>query len=177
VNGPDRRGKAERLVAGIEWIIEWAGRIAAWVSLLLVLVVAYDVLARYGLGGASVAMQEFEWHLVPPIALIGMAYAMRHREHVRVDFIYSALPPRGQAFIDLFGAILTLVVSVIFIKLSLPFVQESYRLHEGSPDPGGLPDRWILKAFIPLGFSLLAIQSVAMCIEYWLKMLRGPRDE
>ena len=31
----------------------------------------------------------------------------------------------------------------------------------GSPDPGGLTHRWLLKALIPLGFALLALQALA----------------
>jgi TRAP-type mannitol/chloroaromatic compound transport system permease small subunit len=32
---------------------------------------------------------------------------------------------------------------------------------EGSPDPGGIPYRWIVKALIPLGYGLVALQQVA----------------
>jgi TRAP-type mannitol/chloroaromatic compound transport system permease small subunit len=169
----DDLSKAARVAAALERFIDWIGRFTAWLSLALVLIVAYDVLGRYVFGGASVATQEFEWHLVPPMALIGMVYTMRHREHVRVDFLYNALPPRGRAFIDLFGAVLAVVISVIFVEVSLGYVAQSYRIHEGSPDPGGLPDRWILKAFIPVGFGLLCVQCVAMCIQYGRELVRG----
>jgi TRAP-type mannitol/chloroaromatic compound transport system permease small subunit len=38
---------------------------------------------------------------------------------------------------------------------------QSYQLNEGSPDPGGLTMRYLLKVFIPLGFLLLIIQGSA----------------
>jgi TRAP-type mannitol/chloroaromatic compound transport system permease small subunit len=173
VDTDGRPGGLERLAGRIEWIIDWLGRLAAWLGLALVLVVAYDVLGRYVLGGASVAMQEFEWHLLPPIALIGMSYTMRHHEHVRVDVFYDKFPPRVRAAIDLFAAVLTAIIAILIIKLSLNFVWQSYRIGEGSPDPGGLPHRFILKAFIPLGFALLFAQSVAECIRSWMALVRG----
>jgi TRAP-type mannitol/chloroaromatic compound transport system permease small subunit len=159
-----------------ERFIDWMGRVTAWLSLALVLIVAYDVLGRYVLGGASVAMQELEWYLIPPFALIGMSYTMRHGAHVRVDFLYNALPPRGRTFIDLFAAMLTVVISVIIVDLSINYVLQSFLMREGSPDPGGLPGRYVLKAFIPFGFGLLFIQAVAMCIKHGLKLVRGPRS-
>ncbi len=39
---------------------------------------------------------------------------------------------------------------------------------EGSPDPGGLPYRFLLRAFIPLGFALLALQAAAQAIRHGL---------
>jgi TRAP-type mannitol/chloroaromatic compound transport system permease small subunit len=172
----DGRGGIERLADGIERMIDWLGRLAAWLGLALVLVVAYDVLGRYVLGGASVATQEFEWHLLPPIALIGMSYTMRHREHVRVDVFYDKFPPKVRAAIDLLAAVLTAVIAVLIIKLSLNYVWQSYRIGEGSPDPGGLPYRFILKAFIPLGFALLFVQAIAQCIKTWIALVGSSND-
>ncbi|MDZ4262663.1 MAG: C4-dicarboxylate ABC transporter permease, partial [Pseudomonadota bacterium] len=52
----------------------------------------------------------------------------------------------------------------LIIYSSTPFVTASYDWGEASPDPGGLPYRWLLKAMIPVGFALLALQGVAMSI-------------
>ena len=32
---------------------------------------------------------------------------------------------------------------------------------EGSPDPGGIPYRWVIKALIPIGFAMLFLQAFA----------------
>ncbi|WP_404326753.1 hypothetical protein [Cobetia sp. UIB-001] len=47
---------------------------------------------------------------------------------------------------------------------------------EGSPDPGGLPYRYLLKAFIPLGFAALALQGVADCLRALLVLSGKPVD-
>ena len=107
-----------------------------------------------------------------PIALIGMAYALRHDDHVRVDILYDGFSTKTQAIIDLMAAIVTVIVSVIIIKLSLNFVYQAYSLSEGSPDPGGLPHRFLLRAFIPLGFVLLSVQALANALRSAL-LLRG----
>ena len=153
-----------RLEAALLIPVEWAGRLAAACGLVMVFVVAGNVLTRYGFNLSSVALQELEWHLVSPIALIGMSYAMQKGEHVRVDFLYARLPARWQAAVDLVTDFLVIGVAVTVVVLSLPYVQQSYGILEGSPDPGGLPYRWVLKAFIPLGFGLLGLQAASQAL-------------
>ena len=138
-----------------------SGRVAAWSGLALVLVMATNVLIRYVFRTGSVAMQELEWHLMAPLSLLCIAYAIKHEGHIRVDILYGRLGERTQRAVDLFSTFAALALCVILIVLSLPYVMQSYRIGEGSPDPGGLPHRFILKSMIPLGFGLLGIQSLA----------------
>src|SRR3546814_17490109 len=79
----------ERVARILDTIVEHCGRITAWASLAIVLVMAYNVFLRYAFSTGSVAMQELEWHLMAPIAILSMAYAIRHDGHVRVDVIYK----------------------------------------------------------------------------------------
>ena len=146
------------------FIVDTAGWVAALSGLALVLVVGGNVLLRYLFNSGSVAMQELEWHLVSPIALMGMAYGMRHGGHVRVDFLYERLGPRAQAIIDVFSAVLMAILGAALIWFSIPYVEQSIMMGEGSPDPGVLPYRFILKAFIPIGFGLLLIQAIAQSL-------------
>lgn len=158
-------------------VVDIAGWGAAISGLALVLVVGGNVLLRYLFNSGSVAMQELEWHLVSPIALMGMAYGMRHGGHVRVDFLYERLGPRAQAIIDLFSAVLMAVLGGALIWFSIPYVEQSIMMGEGSPDPGGLPYRFLLKAFIPIGFGLLLIQAIAQGLMNYRQIVAGNRGE
>lgn len=138
-------------------LLGWVARLAV---LALVLLVGANVLLRYAFSWSPVGLQELEWHLISPIALLGMAYAVYHRADVRVDFLYDRFGPKARAAVDLAGGLLTLAVGAVIAWLAVPYVMQAYGIGEGSPDPGGLPHRYLLKAFIPLGFSLLAIQGL-----------------
>jgi TRAP-type mannitol/chloroaromatic compound transport system permease small subunit len=151
----------EKWARGLDAIVEVSGRIAAWSGFALVVVMATNVLLRYLFHTGSVAMQELEWHLMSPLALLCIAYTIKHEGHVQVDIFYGYLPKVVQHAINLFSALSILVISLIIVKISLPYVMQSWRIGEGSPDPGGLPYRFILKALIPAGFVLLALQSLA----------------
>jgi TRAP-type mannitol/chloroaromatic compound transport system permease small subunit len=150
-----------RLADFLDKLIDRIGRITGWCAFALVCVMAFNVLLRYLFRKGSVAMQELEWHLMAPICLLGLSYALLHDGHVKVDILYGRFKPQTRRFIDLVSMLLVCLVVGLLIYLSIPYVEQSYRIGEKSPDPGGLTHRWILKALLPLGFTLLLIQSFA----------------
>lgn len=157
---------------------ERVGAGVMWLTSALVLMVCCDVFARYLLKRSSVAVQELEWHLFALIFLIGAAYTLRHDKHVRVDVLYSRFSPRAQAWVNLAGSMLFLIpFCIMVIWSSHPFIANAYRLGETSPDPGGLPARWVLKAAIPLGFALLLIQGLALAFRSVLSITTGDEQE
>lgn len=162
----------ERIADGAERAVRIVGQAMAWVGLALVLVVSANVLGRYLLGLGSVAAQELEWHLMAVAALFGMSYGLNQGGEVRVDVLFAHFRPSVQALIDLIGAILLLAVSLYVVDLSLAFVEQSLSIGEGSPDPGGLSHRWLLKAAIPVAFALLALQALAMALRALARILR-----
>ena len=152
----------------VDTVSEWSGRLVAWLVLLMVLLVSYDVTMRYLFSSGSVAIQELEWHLFSLIFLLGAAYTLRYDDHVRLDLVYksSYLTDRHRAWINLLGSLLILLPFCALITYSsIPFVEQSYTYAETSPDPGGLPYRWMLKSMIPAAFVLLFLQGIADCLK------------
>ena len=154
----------QELSERIDRFSEMAGRGLAWLVLVMVLLVSYDVMMRYFFLSGSIAIQELEWHLFSIIFLLSAAYTLKHDDHVRLDLIYRSrfMSDYRRAWINLTCSLLFLIpFCILIIVSSWPFVSLAYLFSEGSPDPGGLPFRWVLKATIPLGFFLLIIQGVA----------------
>jgi len=163
-----------RLIDGLN---DKIGHFISWLCTLLVLVVCYDVFTRYVLNISSVAVQELEWHLFAVIFLIGAAYTLKQDGHVRVDVFYSHMSPRKKAFIDLFGGLIFLIpFSLLVIFTSHGFVQMSWSVMETSPDPGGLPFRYLLKAMIPVGFVLVLLQGLALTLRAFFTLINRPLD-
>ncbi len=164
-----------RLADHIDRLNDLVGRGAAWCTLAIVLLVACNVTLRYLFRIGPVWMQELEWHLLSPIALIGMAYAMRYNEHVRVDMFYEKFGATTKAWVDLSVAVTTLIVAAVIFKLSFAQVEHAFTSLEGSTDPGGLPYRYLLKSFIPIGFALVALQAVGQGARSALAIKAGDR--
>ena len=149
-------------IRAIDVLTERTGRAVSWLALLLVLVVIYDVFTRYALSSSSVAVQELEWHIFSLLFLLSAAYTLKHNKHVRVDVLYVRLTEKQRAIVNIVGGILFLLpFTCIVVFASWSFVSNSFCILESSPDPGGLPYRFLLKAAIPLGFMLFMIQGVA----------------
>ncbi|MBW1649197.1 MAG: TRAP transporter small permease subunit [Deltaproteobacteria bacterium] len=142
------------------------GKIAGYVALLMVLVVFVDVVMRYAFKSSFVFTQELEWHLFAFVFLLGAGYTLFLDGHVRVDIFYQKLSPKGRAWTNMIGVLLFLIPGcLLIIKTSLVFVYNAWIVSECSPDPGGIPLRFIVKSFIPIGFVLVFLQGISLGIK------------
>lgn len=161
-----------RLSAWIDKLNEWIGRGTSWVSLALVMVVFLDVVMRYAFNKSFVFAQELEWHIFAFIFLIGAGYTLLYDGHVRVDIFYQRLGFKGKAWINLLGVLFFLIPGCLMIIMtSWHFAFRAFVVGEGSPDPGGIPYRFIVKGLIPVGFSMLLLQGLSMGIHSLLQIL------
>jgi TRAP-type mannitol/chloroaromatic compound transport system permease small subunit len=156
----------------IDTMNAWVGRGVAWVTLLLVVVVFVDVVMRYLFKTSFVFTQEMEWHLFAFIFLIGAGYTLLNEGHVRVDIIYQRLGTKARAWVNLCGVVLFLIPGCLLIILtSWKFVHNSWSMLEGSPDPGGIPFRFIVKGTIPVGFVLLLLQGISLGLHSLMQLI------
>jgi TRAP-type mannitol/chloroaromatic compound transport system permease small subunit len=148
------------------------GSIVAWASCLVVIVVFSDVIMRYVFNTSYVFIQELEWHLFSFIFLVGAGYTLYKDGHVRVDIFYQRFGPKGRAWINLIGVLVFLIPGCyLVITTSYHFAITSFLNLEGSPDPGGIPYRFIVKFTIPIGYVLLLIQGLALGIRSFFTVL------
>lgn len=163
-----------RIAAGIDALSEATGRAAAWLSLLLVVVMITIVVLRYGLQMGSVALQESVMYINGALFVLGAGYTLKAQRHVRVDIFYSRLSVRGKAMVDCAGALLFLLPAVGFIFfISWDYVALAWRIREGSPETSGLPLVYLLKSLILVLAALLALQGIAELIKSLRTLISG----
>ena len=152
----------QSLANKLESFIAFTGRAVSWLSLLMVLVTFVVVVMRYLFDAGSIAMQESVAYMHAVLFLVGAAWTLQQDAHVRVDIFYSRWSPRAQAWVDLFGTLFLLLPVMLFISyISWQYIADSWRVHEGSREAGGLPGVYILKSFILVMTTLLVLQAVA----------------
>jgi TRAP-type mannitol/chloroaromatic compound transport system permease small subunit len=146
---------------GVDWFTERVGRGLFWLLLLAVIVSALNAISRYTLGIASNAWLELQWYLFAAIFMLGAGYVFLHDQHVRIDVLAGRLPRKAQVWIDVVGIVVFLIPLCLFvIWSSWPPVARAIETWEISPNPGGLL-RWPLYILVPIGFTLLAMQSLS----------------
>ena len=156
----------------IDVINEQVGRATTWLTTILVLLFCYDVITRYVFNTSSVAMFELEWHLFSVIFLVGAGYTLKYDRHVRVDILYAKFSPKGKALINLLGTLFFLIPFCILVfRGTIPYIELSWKIDEGSSDAGWLPHRYIIKSFMFLGFLLLFLQGISVICKSLLVLL------
>ena len=166
-----------RIAQAIDRMCLSISRGASWLLLLMVGLGAFNAVARYlgrfiGVELSSNTLIEGQWYLFSAVFLLAAAGTLARDGHVRVDVFYGRLSPRGRAWIDLVGALLLMLPFCVFVlSMSIPSVLSSWRILEGSPDPGGLP-RYPIKTLVPIAFTLLILQGLAR-VTLSLAVVRG----
>lgn len=163
-----------RTIQLIDSVALWTGTLIAPLTFVMTIVTVIVVSLRYGFGIGAIPLQEAVVYMHGIVFMLGIGYTLKMQGHVRVDIIYSRCSPRVQACIDLGGTLLFLMPVCGFIFwTSLGYVELSWRMGEGSAEPGGLPAIYLLKALIPAMAILLALQGVAEILRN-IEKIRNP---
>jgi len=151
----------------IEAVLKRIADAGAWAFIGCITVITLDVVTRKmgfqfpGLG--STRLQELEWHLHAVLFCTWLGYAYIRNVHVRIDVFIGHLSPRSKLWLELVGC---LVFALPYLVVALPYAQDffvlSYTQGESSDAPTGLPARWVIKAFLYLGFLTLVAGVVAV---------------
>ncbi len=167
------------------------GRWAAWTVPPLVLAVCVsivlaqlraNVLMEWGfalplLGDKLTAsgLNDLQWHLFAVMVMLGGVYTLHEGGHVCVDFMSSRFSPRTRQIITLLGDLaLLLPFAVIMTWFSWRYMMSAYESGEGALS-GGLNQRWIIKAVMPLGFGLLVVFGAARVLRLARQLLTDRR--
>jgi TRAP-type mannitol/chloroaromatic compound transport system permease small subunit len=149
------------LSRGIDAITEKLGRALCWLLLAAVVISTVNAITRKAFNLSSNAYLEAQWYLFAVTFMLGAGYVFLHDQHVRIDVLSSKLKRTTQIKIDVAGIVFFLLPLCVFVVwTSLPSVMTAIQTKEVSASPGGLI-RWPLYMLVPVGFSLLAIQSVS----------------
>jgi TRAP-type mannitol/chloroaromatic compound transport system permease small subunit len=153
------------------------GKTVAWLTIAMMIITCLVVVLRYLFNTGSIALQESITYLHGIVFLLGIAYTLKQKGHVRVDIVYQKLSLKTKSWIDLSGTLLFLFpVSIYITWVSLDFVHFSWKLLEGSAEPGGLPGVFLLKTLIPLMAVSLLLQGTSELLRNGLILLAGPKQ-
>ena len=145
---------------------DFMGRSAAWLIVALIAVIITDVTLRNWFVIGSTKLQELEWHLHGALFLLALGWAYNRNAHVRIELLSEHWSPRTRAWVELVGCCAFLLPYIgAVIWFGLDYVAYSIEYNESSPSATGLPDRWLIKAAIPIGFAGLGLAAVSKMLQ------------
>ncbi|WP_265516034.1 TRAP transporter small permease subunit [Nitratireductor luteus] len=152
----------QRLATALDQVNIAVGATVRWLALIMVLVQFGTVVLRYVYGVSFIFLSESVLYLHAALFMLGAGYTLLVDAHVRVDIFYGSLSARKKALIDILGATLFLLPSMLMIAwFSWPSVRNSWAVMEGAISVGGIPASFLLKSLIPAFCGLLVIQGLA----------------
>ncbi|MCP4827798.1 MAG: TRAP transporter small permease subunit [Proteobacteria bacterium] len=177
-------GPVHTVLRGIVWI----GQAAAWLIVpILILVMIGVTLSAAKIGtifrwendvflfGSKLTLAsigDLQWHLFGIMLMLTMAGAIINDRHVRVDFLRQNFSEKTKNIIEVIGFLSLLApLCVIVVLHGYDFTVRSFNMGEGS-DYDGMYDRFVVKAFVPIGFGLMLIAGLGLTIQK-LRMLFG----
>lgn len=158
----------------IDSLNQWCGKAVAWLILPNVFALVYEVIARYLFLRPTIWSYEVTYFLYGTHFLIGAAFVLLIKGHIRIDVLYMHLSPRRKAMIDVLGyLILFFPVVLALIYAGIEFTLQSFQMGEKSGASPWRPHLYPFKAVLVLSFFLLFLQGVSEFLRSLKVLLKG----
>jgi TRAP-type mannitol/chloroaromatic compound transport system permease small subunit len=151
-------------INGITRLNDWVGRLVSLLVFVMFVVLLLGVFYRYLLDAPRVWTTELTQFVFGLYAVMSGGYVMAHRGHVNVDLLYSALPRRARAALDVLTSTLFFLFVVTLLYYGGVIAWESVDTMETSYSAWN-PPVWPFKIAIPVAALLLLLQGIAKLVE------------
>lgn len=164
----------EKFLHGIDTISEWSGKLVMWLVVLLTGMLGYEVVMRYAFNAPTKWAFDLSYMIGGSYFLLGQAYALKMRRHVRIDIFYAFFPPRIQALLEIFFFLVFFfpLWGILLFKL-IPYVQLSWMIQERSMQGYWMPILYPFKTVMPVGVVLILLQGIAEFLRALTAFKRG----
>lgn len=151
-----------RVLKYIDRISEWTGIAVSWLILPLTAAVIYEVVRRDFFNAPTGWTYDTCWMLYSAQFMIGGAYTLRKKGHIRIDIVFNLLSPRGQWIFDtIVYVVVFLFLSVLLTWAGVKFAAEAWIAGEKLSTTNWFFPSGPIKTVIPVAFFLLGLQSLA----------------
>jgi len=156
------------------WIGEWSGKIFAWFIIPMALGLAYEVFARYLFNAPTAWAYELTYQLYGAHFMLGAAYTLYKRKHIRTDLFYEKYSVKWQGRVDASLYILFFFPGMFFFFLAgWDEALHAWLIRELSEATPLRPPLYPFKTVIPVAAALLLIQGVSETLKSAYAALKG----
>ncbi len=146
----------------IDTLSEYSGKIFLWLVIALIGVLAFETIARYVFNSPTNWVYETSFMIGGALAVMAWSYTHKHHGHIRVDLIYTHLPPRGRAIIDVVSSIVFLFpLLAVLLYGGYSGVEFAWKAHEKFFESNWLPPTGPIRTIVFAGFCLFTLQALA----------------
>jgi TRAP-type mannitol/chloroaromatic compound transport system permease small subunit len=163
-----------RIVKIIDKISELIGALSAWIVIPLMLLVVYEVFQRHILNTPTRWGYDVLWMLFSAQFLLGGAFTLLRKGHIRIDIVYGVLSEKTKLIYDIINTlVIILPPAVLLTWAGIVFAGEAWSSGEKLSTTNWFFPAGPSKSLIPIGFFLLALQCVAEVIRNIRELKKG----
>ncbi|MGE5098140.1 MAG: TRAP transporter small permease subunit [Betaproteobacteria bacterium] len=152
----------DSVVRLLDAISEWTGRIVSWLIIPMVGSLVYEVGARYLFDAPTVWAYDMTFMLYGSFFMLGAAYTLKHKGHIRTDSFYGDWPVKRQGWVDTACYVVFFFPPMIaFLVVTWDYFYKSYGQDERIMTSPWMPIVWPFKLVLPLATLLLLLQGVS----------------
>ena len=151
-----------KAIALLDAISLWSGRIIAWLIIPMVLSLVYEVVARYIFDAPTMWAYDMTFMLYGSFFMIGSAYTLFKKGHIRTDSYYGSWSPRTQGWVDTICYLVFFFPPLIaFLVVGWDYFLRSYLQGERIVTSPWMPIVYPFKLAIPVATALLLVQGLS----------------
>jgi TRAP-type mannitol/chloroaromatic compound transport system permease small subunit len=155
-----------RTVRSIDRFTDLSGMLVAWLNIPLVIVVAWEVIARYFFHAPTIWSFDVTYMLYGTIFMLGAAYALHKGAHIRTDFFYEKWSVKTKGMVDSISYIVFFFPSIVMLlAASGNEAWYAWTINETSEQTPWRPILWPYKSVVPITCVLLLVQGVSEVIK------------
>ena len=166
----------EKFLKTIDQISEKSGKAVSFFILFLVVVILYEIGARYFFKSPTIWAHEISQMIYGAYVILLGAYVLRRGGHVNVDILYHRFQPRTRAIIDLFTWLLFFYFCGLLLWKGGEMAWDSFAAWETGPTSFA-PPLYPIKTMIPLGALLILLQGLAKFIRDLIFAFTGKEEK
>ena len=166
-----------KVIKSIEITTRLFGGIAALLIVPLVAALIVEVFSRHVLGSPTAWAFEISYMVMGTLFVLGMANALRLKQHVSVDLLTMKMPIRVVAFIRTIFYIMLLPILIWLTWELAYYFYEAFESNERSGRSAWNPIVWPIYFTWFLGFLLLVLQLIAELIKAISTLVSGKEDD
>jgi len=133
--------------------------LSAWLFVAIGAMITWEVLARYVFNAPTIWAEEMSRFFQIWATYLAMAALLHQREFIRITLVIDRLGPTARLAAEVFALLVIACFSIVAAWYGLGIVQESVQVGRATSTMLQVP-RWATEVAIPLGFGLLALQSL-----------------
>ena len=152
----------------------WSGKATAWLILPMAGSLVYEVVSRYVFDAPTIWAYDMTYMLYGVFFMLGAAFTLQRKGHIRTDSFYTNWSPRRQGAVDAFCYLVFFFPGLgVFAYVNWDFFLVSFGQSERVVSSPWMPVIYPVKGFMFLAVVLLLLQGASEFLKSCWAALHG----